>query len=303
LSSRSVTRHAASSVGGVAARVAARLRPDAALRAPAERSVLDDIAARRPWNLVVKAARLRARRRLPSLEPGVTVVIVSYNTRDVTADTLSAVQRRSPAGTDVVVVDNGSTDGSREMLRTWPGIRTLLLRSNAGHGVALDLGMCCVRTTVALALDSDAIPISDEWLEPACRPVLAGEAALAGLRSRRGYVHPVYAAIDVRTFLEAQLSFQVHRSGDAVKGAEDWGTNAWDTGELLTSGVDPAQVVFVERTENSANDLPGMTVAAVVYHHGGVSRESTGRITESALAGWRSACHAIGALTVTEGAR
>jgi hypothetical protein len=190
---------------------AARLRPAAVSRPPAERSVLDDIAARRPWNLAVKAARVVARRRMHALSTGVSVVIVSYNTRDVTADTVRAVQRLSPRGTPVLVVDNGSSDGTREMLRSWSGVRTLLLPRNAGHGVALDLAMCVVRTSVALVLDSDAIPLAPGWMDPACAPVLTGEAVLAGLRSRRNYVHPVYLALDVRTFLTRRVSFQVHR--------------------------------------------------------------------------------------------
>ena len=95
---------------------AAALRPDALARPAWERSVLDDVAAKRPWNLRVKWARQRALRRLDALAEGVTVVIVNWNTRDVTADVIRAVQRYSPQGVRILVVDNGSTDGSREML-------------------------------------------------------------------------------------------------------------------------------------------------------------------------------------------
>jgi hypothetical protein len=280
------------------ARGACALRPDAVERSPARRSVLDDIAVRRPWNLVVKAARLRARVFHRRLAPGVTVVIVNWNTREVTADVLRAVRRSSPPDTRVLVLDNGSTDGSRDMLRAWPGIDAILLPANAGHGVALDLGVCGVRTTIAVTLDSDAVPLGDGWLSPAVEPVRSGAAVLAGTRSSRDFVHPIYLALDVRAFVTRRLSFQVHRLPQTVSGMERWGVDAWDTAELMATQLLSHEIVFVEKTDNPVEGLPGMTAGGVVYHHGGVSRAGSGEVTADALAGWRAACHALGVLDI-----
>lgn len=252
--------------------------------------MLDDLAARRPWNLRVKWARRRALGRLDSLVDGVTVVIVSWNTRDVTADVVHAVQGLSPDDVRVLVVDNGSTDGTREMLRSWRGVDTMLLRSNAGHGVALDLAVCSVRTTVAVTLDSDAIPLRAEWLEPAVGPVRDGRAILAGLRSSRDFVHPVYAAVDTAAFVRRRLSFQTFVPPGVTPATAVWGENAWDTAELLTGRLDPQEVSFVEPSANPAPGLPGMTAGGVVYHHGGVSRGTTGIVRPDALESWHHAC-------------
>jgi hypothetical protein len=273
--------------------VAGKLRPGAAGRAPWERSVLDDIAMRRPWNLRVKRARLAARLRVGRLDDGVTVIIVNWNTKDITADVVRAVQRLSPAGVRVLVVDNGSTDGSAAAFHDWPGITLMALRSNAGHGVALDLAVCASRTNVAVTLDSDAIPLCDRWLDQAVESVAAGRAVLAGLRSSRDFVHPVYSAVDTAAFVRRKLSFQVHRLPN-LDGNERWGENAWDTGELMTSLLAPDEVVFVEPTENAAPGLPGMTTGGVVYHHGGVSRAVDGEVAADALEGWRAACRSLG---------
>lgn len=279
--------------------MASHLRPGAAALPPWERSVLDDIAVRRPWNLVVKAARATARVRLSTrgLDDGITVVIVSWNTREVLADVLRAVQRLSPSDTRILVVDNGSTDGTRALLRGWPGIRTMRLPANAGHGVALDLALCAVRTSVAVTLDSDAIPLHAGWLAPVVEPIRSGRAALAGLRAHRGFVHPVYLATDTAAFVRRRLSFQVHIEPEARRGAAEWGVNAWDTAELLTPRLGRDEVVLIDPTDNPAPGLPGMTVGGVVYHHGGMSRGSDGGLTEGALEGWRSACCALGLAT------
>lgn len=274
----------------------ARLRPEAASLPPGERSVLDDIAMRRPWNLVVKAARLRARARLAlrELDDGVTVIIVSWNTRQVTSDVLTAVQALSPPGTQVLVVDNASSDGSRDMLARRSGIRTMLLRANAGHGVALDLALHATTTRIAVTLDSDAVPLRSDWLEPAVAPVRSGAAVLAGSRSSRDFVHPMYLAVDTATFVRRGLSFQVHREPGLAADDVRWGANAWDTGELMTPLLDWHDVVFVDRTPNPVEGLPGMTAGGVVYHHGGVSRGADGGVSPEALEGWHRAWAALG---------
>lgn len=275
--------------------VARRARPRAGHLPPWERNLLDDLAVQRPWNIAVKAARLRARCRLQqrSLADGVTVVIVNWNTRQIVADVLRAVQTFSPAGTRVLVVDNGSTDGSRQMLREWPGIDTMLLRSNAGHGVALDLAVCSVRTRVALTLDSDAIPLCEGWMSAAVDPVMSGEARLAGQRSKRNFVHPVYLAVDTEAFVRRGLSLQLHRPAAVTVESAIWGENAWDTAELLTPRLLADEVRFVEATPKLVEELPGQMVAGVVYHHGGVSREADGAISECAMKEWTAACLAV----------
>lgn len=269
---------------------ASGIRPDATNKPAWERSVLEDIAARRPWNIVVKAARQVALRRLGSLQRGVTVIIVNWNTRDVTADSIRAVQELSPPETRILVVDNGSTDGSREQFRRWPGIKTMSLPSNAGHGVALDLAVYATRTRIAVTLDSDAIPLTRAWLEPAVAPVREGVATLAGLRSSRDFVHPVYSAVDTAEFIRRRLSYQAFVPPAAVGAAPRWGAEAWDTAELMTRRLPAERVVLIDRTENAVPGLPGMTTGGVVYHHGGVSRSASGAVDDGALAGWRDAC-------------
>lgn len=288
-------RRCGSAAGRKVSSLAGTLRPGAATRPPGERSLLDDLAMRRPWNMRVKAARWRARLRLHRLHTGITVIVVNWNTCDVTADVLRAVQHFSPPGTEVLLIDNGSTDASRDRFADWPGIRTVFLRSNAGHGVALDLGVCWVRTKVAVTLDSDAIPLRHGWLDPAVEPVSSGDAVLTGLRSSRGFVHPVYLAVDTAAFVRRKLSFQVHRDPHRGEGVVDqWGVNAWDTGELMTPQVPADRVLFVDPTPNRAEGLPGMTVGDVVYHHGGVSRDGSGTVSPESFAGWRAACDANG---------
>ena len=59
------------------------------------------------------ALRQRAGR---GYRPGVTVMTVNWNSLPYLAPMLDATRAMSPADTEIVVVDNGSTDGSLEYL-------------------------------------------------------------------------------------------------------------------------------------------------------------------------------------------
>lgn len=46
-----------------------------------------------------------------------SVIIVNYNTRDATLECIASVLAHAPAGTEIVLVDNGSRDGSADAIR------------------------------------------------------------------------------------------------------------------------------------------------------------------------------------------
>ncbi|HVW19134.1 MAG TPA: glycosyltransferase [Solirubrobacteraceae bacterium] len=84
------------------------------------------------------------------------VVVVSHNTRDVLAACLASLL--AAGATDVVVVDNGSTDGSREMVRErFPTVRLEALDANLGYGAAANHGVRASARPVALVLNSDTV--------------------------------------------------------------------------------------------------------------------------------------------------
>ena len=61
---------------------------------------------------------------------GVSVIIVNWNARDVLRDCLRSLERHPPPDPwEVIVVDNGSRDGSVEMLRDeMPWVRLIANR-------------------------------------------------------------------------------------------------------------------------------------------------------------------------------
>ena len=181
------------------------------VRLPADSSSMTAALMTRARRAAVRGAgRLSARWmrwRAPAVDrPGVTVVTVNWNSRRYLEGLVAAVRATSPPGTRILVVDNASSDGSREALRASGEVESVLLPVNFGHGVALDIGMSRVRTEYAAVLDVDSFPISEDWL-PQSLGALARGAKVTGARMHRNYVHPCFLVTRTALVRELRLSF------------------------------------------------------------------------------------------------
>ncbi len=90
--------------------------------------------------------------------PEVTVVLPCYNERahvEQEIKRISAALEAAGMSYELLVVDDGSTDGSRELLKTIPGIRTILLPRNQGSGTARRIGTQQARGAVVVWTDAD----------------------------------------------------------------------------------------------------------------------------------------------------
>ncbi len=201
----------------------------------------------------------------------VTVVVVNWNTKAILEVTLEAIRRHSPVHTDIVVIDNHSTDGSREWLRGRPhGVRPVLLPFNIHHGRGLDLGFVLARSKIVVTLDSDAFPYSDRWLDVLVESIESGDAVAAGLWGRRHRVHPACAAFRRDAYFRTNLSFSPFFSAAFAAGEEErFGENVWDTGELISIALQNQGTTLLPTDDL---EYGGCTMAGVVYHHGALSR-------------------------------
>ncbi|MEZ5333538.1 MAG: glycosyltransferase [Thermoanaerobaculia bacterium] len=74
--------------------------------------------------------------------PRVAAVVLNYNGREVTLQTLASLFRLDYPALELVVVDNGSSDGSREAIAAaHPGLAQLRVEENRGIANGLDRGV------------------------------------------------------------------------------------------------------------------------------------------------------------------
>lgn len=94
-----------------------------------------------------------------------SVIITSFNTKKYLKnclDALFASVKASRITTEVIVIDNGSTDGSREMLvEEYPMVRRIFKRKNIGFGPANNIGIKEAVGEYILLLNSDAFVVED----------------------------------------------------------------------------------------------------------------------------------------------
>jgi GT2 family glycosyltransferase len=93
----------------------------------------------------------------------ISVVVVSFNTREVLRECLEALARESGGlRVQTIVVDNGSHDGSIEMLRAdFPSVQLIISPENLGFGRANNLAFEQARGRYIVLLNSDAFLTPD----------------------------------------------------------------------------------------------------------------------------------------------
>ena len=90
--------------------------------------------------------------------PEVSVIIVSYNTRDMTLACLESIHAETTGAFEVVVVDNASSDGSAEAIRArFPQVRLLAESVNHGFAAAHHVAVPQCRAPWLLLLNPDTV--------------------------------------------------------------------------------------------------------------------------------------------------
>lgn len=94
----------------------------------------------------------------------VSVIIVNWNGRAFIGKCLEALRHQNYRNFSVVLVDNASSDGSADFVRTnFPEVEILLQDHNTGFARANNLALASITTPYAALLNNDAIA-DPEWL-------------------------------------------------------------------------------------------------------------------------------------------
>jgi len=101
--------------------------------------------------------------------PLVSVVSLTFNRRENICELLSMLRHQTYPSFEVIVVDNGSTDGTVEMVRScFPEVKLIETGENLGM-IAYNLGFKTARGEYILVMDDDGLPGSSDWIEQVVR--------------------------------------------------------------------------------------------------------------------------------------
>jgi len=95
--------------------------------------------------------------------PRISIVVPVYNGEKTVVQTIECLLRQSLAPDEIIVVDDGSTDGTREALRKFDQCIILLTQPNSGPASARNRGVKATKSAFVAFTDSDCLPDKD-WL-------------------------------------------------------------------------------------------------------------------------------------------
>ena len=113
-----------------------------------------------PW----RRATVREGRRLPAFPPidqsrsdeiAVSIVVVNHNYARFLGAAIDSALAQHGVAVEVIVVDDGSTDGSRALLAGYEARVRVLLQPNRGQAAAFNAGLAAAEGDVILYLDAD----------------------------------------------------------------------------------------------------------------------------------------------------
>ncbi|MCK9900288.1 glycosyltransferase family 2 protein [Frankia sp. Cpl3] len=229
----------------------------------------------------------------------VSILVVSYNTADLTVRCLeSAVATSIGVSTEIIVVDNASTDGSAAVIRDrFPGVDLVEQDVNLGFGRAVNLAAFRAKGEYLLLLNPDAVVLDNavaEILDFARRRPNGGVYGGRTLRPD-GTVDPssCWGAPSLWSFACFGLGLSTLFRRSRLFDPESLGRWPRDTvrevgvvtGCLLLvrrdlferlGGFDPRFFMYGEDTDlsmrvRSAGYRPVVTPAAAIVHHVGAS--------------------------------
>ncbi|VVM05748.1 Putative mycofactocin biosynthesis glycosyltransferase MftF [Methylacidimicrobium cyclopophantes] len=118
-------------------------------------------------------------RRFPLRQlPKISVIVCNFNGGRFLGDCIRSLQQLQYPDFEIIVVDDGSTDGSRKLLETFEGIR-VIHQENGGLSVARNRGIAAAEGEVLAFTDADCV-VDEDWLYFLASAFQSGDLAGVG---------------------------------------------------------------------------------------------------------------------------
>lgn len=158
----------------------------------------------------------------------IAAIVPAYNEEETLAEVLSVLQS-TLAIQEILVVSDGSTDGTVEIARSLK-LRAIHLRENHGKGTAMAVGVAHTDAEILLFVDGDILNLSGSLLEQLMAPVLAGASDMnVGIRNRGTIVNsiqqrtgPLLSGIRCLRREVFEAVPESHREGFAIETGLNW---------------------------------------------------------------------------------
>lgn len=124
------------------------------------------------------------------INSNISIIVLNYNNLKVIGKCVDSLIAHNKYNYEIIVVDNGSKDGSYEMLKDKYGSKICLLKnSKNGCSSGRNLGVSHAKGDWIVFLDSDQWVISDSWLDCALN-ILNDQITMGAISWNAGWFEP-----------------------------------------------------------------------------------------------------------------
>jgi N-acetylglucosaminyl-diphospho-decaprenol L-rhamnosyltransferase len=202
----------------------------------------------------------------------ISIIIPVFNQIDFTKACLTSLLPTIPPGTEVIVIDNGSADGSAEYLAKFSWLKVIINSENRGCAAAWNQGVNAVHSEWVAIVNNDVI-FPHNWLDGLCHfaterkvdivsPALREGASNYDIEEyARDYVRRMHSV--ARLGMAHGVCFIVHRRVFDIVGLFD---ENFRIGQYEDAD-------FFRRAKLSGFSL-GMTGRSFIHHFGSVTQNS-----------------------------
>jgi GT2 family glycosyltransferase len=143
--------------------------------------------------------------------PKVGIIILNWNNADDSIECLSSVFNQQYDNYFVIVVDNGSTDGSKEkIIQAFPNIDILSLETNTGYAVGNNKG---ISRAIELGAEFIFILNNDTIVSPSCLKELI---STAGTNKKMGMLGPKMYCANPTDLLYSRGSYVIWKQAKTI---------------------------------------------------------------------------------------
>lgn len=175
---------------------------------PALRERRIEVARRNTWTMRADTMR----RAIRDAHPPVSVIVISYDNRELTEACLDSVLQLSMhPNLEVIVIDNASTDGSAEMLAAMRDdrVHVILNAENAGFAAANNQGLRAATGQYLILLNNDTV-VPRGWIPRMLRhlddPAIGLAVAVTNFSGNESRIEVPYRSIEqMHVFAEGYM--------------------------------------------------------------------------------------------------
>ncbi len=151
------------------------------------------------------------------MKPKLSVIIASYNHQDYIAETLKSLEKQTFQDFEIIVVDDGSTDKTVEVVKNFPSRAQIFTQENQGVVATRNRGLGLAKGEYICFVDSDDVVLLDRFTkqvaaldgDPELGLVFADALIIDSKGSRIGKFSDVYPVVpgDVAEMLVMHYCF------------------------------------------------------------------------------------------------